>query len=97
MFLIVLLKVLLKIHAKEYNEILSRALNSDPIGVKGCLLAMQGRTDITSYLSKIQIPTLVICGEEDKFTPPEVMKKMAEQISNSEFEIIPGAGHMSPG
>ena len=91
-----MLKVLLKVHTKEYNEVLSKSLNSDPIGVKGCLLAMQGRTDVTPYLSKIQIPALVICGEEDKFTPPVVMKKMAEMIKNSEFEIIPGAGHMSP-
>jgi pimeloyl-ACP methyl ester carboxylesterase len=82
--------------ARDYNEILSRSLNSDPVGLKGCLLAMQGRTDVTAYLSKIQIPTLVVCGEEDKFTPPTIMKKMAEKIVNSKFEIIPGAGHMSP-
>jgi pimeloyl-ACP methyl ester carboxylesterase len=82
--------------AREYNEILSKALNSDPIGVKGCLLAMQGRTDVTTYLSKIRIPTLLVCGEEDKFTPLIAMKKMAEKIMDSEFTTIPGAGHMSP-
>jgi pimeloyl-ACP methyl ester carboxylesterase len=81
---------------RDYNEILSRSLNSDPVGLKGCLLAMQGRTDVTKYLSNIKIPTLVVCGEEDKFTPPTVMKKMADIIMRSEFEIIPGAGHMSP-
>jgi pimeloyl-ACP methyl ester carboxylesterase len=80
----------------EYNEILSRALNFDPAGVKGCLLAMQGRTDVTSYLTSIQIPTFVVCGEEDKFTPPEVMKTAADLIKKSEFVTIPGAGHMSP-
>jgi len=82
--------------AREYNEILSKALNSDSIGVKGCLLAMQGRTDVTPYLSKIKIPSLVVCGEEDKFTPPFAMGKMTEKIKNSKFITIPGAGHMSP-
>jgi 3-oxoadipate enol-lactonase len=81
---------------QEYNEILSRSLNSDPMGVKGCLIAMQGRTNTTPYLSKINIPALVISGEEDKFTPPVIMKQMAGQIKNSEFAVIPGAGHMSP-
>jgi pimeloyl-ACP methyl ester carboxylesterase len=80
----------------DYTEILSRSLNSDPIGVKGCLLAMQGRTDTTSYLSKIQIPCLLACGEVDNFTPPQIMKGLADKIRNSEFVIIPGAGHMSP-
>jgi pimeloyl-ACP methyl ester carboxylesterase len=81
---------------KEYIEVLYRSLNSNPAGVKGCILAMQGRTDTTSYLQHIRIPTLVICGEEDKLTPPELMKKMADKIKNSEFVIVPNAGHMSP-
>jgi pimeloyl-ACP methyl ester carboxylesterase len=57
---------------------------------------MQGRTDVTPYLSKIQLPSLVVCGEEDKFTFPMAMKKMAEIIANSKFVTVPGAGHMSP-
>ncbi len=80
----------------EYKETLARSLKSDPIGVKGCLLAMQGRTDTTSYLEKIKIPTLVICGEEDKLSPPSAMKKMSEKIRTSGFVIISNAAHMTP-
>ena len=79
-----------------YKETIERSLISSPIGVKGCLLAMAGRTDTTEYLSKIKIPVLVICGEKDKLSPPHVMKEMADKISDSEFQIIPGAGHISP-
>ena len=79
-----------------YKVAFNRALTFDPVGVKGCLLAMQGRTDTTSYLSKIKIPTLVISGEEDKLTPPGTMKAMAGKIINSSFAIIPGAAHMTP-
>lgn len=67
-----------------------------PIGIKGCLLAMAGRTDTTEYLSKIAVPVLVLCGEEDNLTTPDVMMGMSDKIHNSEFYIIPKAGHLSP-
>ena len=57
---------------------------------------MAGRTDTTSYLQSIFIPTLVICGEEDKLTPPDVMKSMSDKIKDSKFVTIDGAGHISP-
>lgn len=81
---------------EEYSKVLSKSLNENAIGVKGCLIAMAGRTDTTSYLSKIKIPTLLLCGEDDRLTPPDVMELMAEQIPGSQFEIVPAAGHMTP-
>ena len=67
-----------------------------PVGIKGCLLAMAGRTDTTDSLSKIEIPALVLCGEEDNLTTPDVMMGMADKIHNSEFYTIPKSGHLSP-
>lgn len=80
---------------EEYISILGRSMNSDPSGVKGCLLAMAGRTDTTEYLSKIKIPALVLCGEKDTLTTPATMKSMADKIKGSEFAVVPGSGHMS--
>ena len=80
----------------EYETILRKSKKYDAVGVKGCLLAMAGRTDTTSYLQNISIPTLVICGEEDKLTPPDVMKSMSDKIKNSKFVTIEGAGHIPP-
>ena len=82
--------------AKKYKEVVRRSLKNVPIGVKGCVLAMAGRTDTTEYLHEIKIPSLVICGSEDKLTPPTVMEKMAKEIPNSEFVLVEGAGHMEP-
>jgi pimeloyl-ACP methyl ester carboxylesterase len=79
-----------------YNKTLLRSLKSSAVGVKGCLLAMAARTDTTEFLSKINIPVLLICGEKDKLTPPDIMKEMSALIKDSEFHIIPGAGHMTP-
>lgn len=86
---------------KQHNKVDfdNRILKSsafDPIGVKGSLLAMLGRTDTTDYLRKINIPALVICGEHDTLTPPEVMKPLAEKINGAEFVLIKNSGHMSP-
>jgi pimeloyl-ACP methyl ester carboxylesterase len=81
---------------EEYISILGRSMNSDPAGVKGCLLAMAGRTDTTEYLSKIKIHTLILCGGKDALTPPELMRSMAEKINKSDFFLVPGSGHMSP-
>lgn len=67
-----------------------------PVGIKGCLLAMAGRTDTTGYLSQIGFPALILCGEEDSLSPPDVMMGMADMIHNSEFQIITKAGHISP-
>ena len=83
-------------HKEEYKNVINRSQHNSPKGVKGCLLAMAGRTDTTPFLQKISIPTLVICGEKDKLTPPAVMKSMANNINNSEFIIVRGAGHMAP-
>ena len=80
----------------DYETIVNRAKTYDSIGLKGCLLAMAGRTDTTSHLHNISIPALVICGEEDNLTPPEVMRSMADKIRNSKFITIEGAGHLSP-
>jgi pimeloyl-ACP methyl ester carboxylesterase len=80
----------------EYRKVVERSKRNNPVGVKGCLLAMAGRTDTTDNLSKINLPTLVICGSEDTISPPNVMKSLAENIPDSKFVLVEGAGHMTP-
>jgi 3-oxoadipate enol-lactonase len=80
----------------EFRNVVERSKTNSPLGVKGCLLAMAVRTDTTNNLSKISIPTLIICGSEDKLTPPEVMKTVADKIPNSKFVLVDSSGHMTP-
>lgn len=80
----------------EYREVVERSKKNEPSGIKGSLLAMAGRTDTTESLSKINLPTLIICGSEDKLSPPIVMKPMSEKILNSKFVLVESAGHMTP-
>jgi len=43
----------------------------------------------------IDVPTLVICGAEDKVTPPALSKELAELIPRARYEEIARAGHLS--
>jgi len=79
-----------------YNSYFERSKKSNPVGVKGCLLAMQGRTSVTSFLPKIKIPTLLLCGENDTLTPPQEMESLARNIPNAKYLMVPASGHMTP-
>ncbi|TXK85230.1 alpha/beta fold hydrolase [Paenibacillus sp. N3.4] len=67
-----------------------------PEGLIHACLAMAYRGDSANLLSSIKVPVLVIAGEQDAIAPPEIMKKMAEQIPNASFHVIPAASHLTP-
>ena len=76
------------------RESLRRMMEAAPKeGVIGALRAMADRPDATLLLPTIGVPTLVVGGAEDGFTPPEELRAMAAQIPHSRFELIAGAGH----
>jgi len=50
--------------------------------------------DVSERLAEINIPTLILCGAEDKLTPPKYSKYLHEHIPNSELTLIEDAGHM---
>lgn len=50
--------------------------------------------DVSDELRRIQIPTLIICGADDKMTPPKLSQSLCQQISNSELHILEKTGHM---
>lgn len=43
----------------------------------------------------IRAPALVLCGAEDKVTPPALSKELAHLIPGARYERIEGAGHIS--
>ncbi|GAH22253.1 unnamed protein product, partial [marine sediment metagenome] len=49
--------------------------------------------DLTSYLSKIKIPTLILWGQKDKITPLNNAYLINKEIPVSTLEIISKAGH----
>ena len=71
------------------------AMDNPPAGFIGALEAMKNRVDSTEGLAKVDVPTLVIVGENDGVTPPEAARNLHEHIGGSELVVIPGAGHIS--
>jgi 3-oxoadipate enol-lactonase len=69
--------------------------SNSPIGICGALLALAARTETIPCLPKISVPTLILVGEEDKTTPPELSEKMHQLIPNSELQIVSNAAHLS--
>jgi pimeloyl-ACP methyl ester carboxylesterase len=50
--------------------------------------------DVRTRLSEIHAPTLVVCGSDDKMTPPKSSEYLAQNIAGAELLIIENAGHM---
>jgi len=59
------------------------------------LSALAERTETCSFLNKISIPTLIICGREDEVTPLAQSEFMHDNIDHSELGILDNAGHVS--
>ena len=52
------------------------------------------RFDVRNEVGAIKLPCLILCGDEDKLTPPALSKKLNDAIEGSRLEIVPSAGHM---
>lgn len=57
-------------------------------------LALASRTDSTHVLPQINVPTLILRGEEDKITSGEIMQAMHASIPNSRYVEILDSGHL---
>lgn len=62
-------------------------------GYTGCSLAI-AETDLYESTARLILPTLGIVGAEDGSTPPDLVRETLELIPNSQFKVIPKAGHL---
>ena len=53
------------------------------------------RPDSRPLLASIKIPTLIIVGEGDQITPPEVAEEMHAGIAGSKLLVVPRGGHLA--
>jgi pimeloyl-ACP methyl ester carboxylesterase len=77
-------------------RIADRILQASPRGVAGALRGMATRPDRTGDLGRINVPTLVIVGQDDEVTTPSSSQAMAAAVSNAQYAEIPDAGHLAP-
>lgn len=57
--------------------------------------ALLARCDATELLATISVPTLVLCGRDDGWSPPSRHEFMHAHIAGSTLEVIADCGHMS--
>jgi len=57
--------------------------------------ALIARETLFGQTGAIDVPALVLVGEEDASLPPALSRRLAEALPHATLEVIPGAGHLS--
>jgi pimeloyl-ACP methyl ester carboxylesterase len=82
-----------------------RMMHGTPVsGVVGALQGMAQRPDSTPTLPTIDVPTLILVGEDDVITPPSEAEAMQQEILSAsgahgrqhKLVTVPQAGHLAP-
>lgn len=59
-------------------------------------LAIMDRQDHRALLQTLPLPVRVLCGRQDRVTPPALSEALAQVFPNARLELIDEAGHMLP-
>ncbi len=87
-----------KFHAEKPTELagwVQMLLGTPDDGYTAACAALRD-ADLTRAITGITAPTLVICGDSDLSTPPELVKATADLIPGARFEIIESCSHIPP-
>lgn len=71
------------------------AVRQSSNGVVAAIEMLRDRPDWTATLPGITVPTLILVGEEDVVTPPNLSQAMHAAIPGSTLVTIPQAGHLA--
>ncbi|MGE4482694.1 3-oxoadipate enol-lactonase [Acidocella sp.] len=87
-----------KYHAEKQMELagwIQMLLGTPNDGYAACCAALR-EADLTQAIPGIKTPTLVVCGDGDQSTPPELVQKTAALIPGARFALIDDCGHIPP-
>jgi pimeloyl-ACP methyl ester carboxylesterase len=71
-------------------------MKASAAGIAAVQRGMALRPDSNATLPSVDVPTLVMCGDEDGLTLPLEMEAMHRSIPSSVFRRVPSAGHYAP-
>jgi pimeloyl-ACP methyl ester carboxylesterase len=74
------------------DETVKIMLDTRKTGIMTMLNAF-AKADLTNVLSEINIPTLLLYGEEDNRSPLSVARNLHANIPGSKLVVLPGVGH----
>ena len=67
---------------------------TSPEGAAAALRGRAERPDYRELLTRVTVPTLVVVGEDDEYTPVADARAMHAAIPGSALEVVPRAAHM---
>jgi pimeloyl-ACP methyl ester carboxylesterase len=80
----------------DVYDAMHRMMAQAPVsGVVGALEAMIVRPDSTPILATLDVPTLIVGGDEDVLVPPREARALQTSIGGSRLEILKQAGHLA--
>jgi 3-oxoadipate enol-lactonase len=77
------------------EKIKSTILSTQTETVTATLTILAERENVCASISQIEVPTLIICGDQDIVTPVAQAEFLFDTIPNSQLRVIENAGHMS--
>jgi pimeloyl-ACP methyl ester carboxylesterase len=64
-------------------------------GIAAAIVRLRDRPDSTDVLRALQVPALIVVGEEDTLTPVVESERMRDAIPRADLVRIPSAGHLA--
>ena len=75
------------------EEGVAQMMKCRPEVLHGDFLACN-RFDVMKEVEKVDLPTLILCGEDDELTPVLYSQFLQSRIKGSKLAVLPNAGHM---
>ncbi len=58
--------------------------------------AIADRADHRDLMRELKVPVQIVCGRQDKVTPPELSQEAADLMTNARLDWLEDCGHMTP-
>ena len=82
-------------HPELIDERKRVLMGIDPKAFQAACKILQ-EADLEPMLHRLNMPTLVVCGEFDQATPPPLNKVIADKVNGARYIALPGCGHCPP-
>jgi pimeloyl-ACP methyl ester carboxylesterase len=80
--------------SEAVREARAREIAATPRGLLHSDLAACDAFDVMARVGELRLPALVVCGTDDRLTPPKYAAFLAERIAGARLVLVPGAGHL---
>ena len=78
------------------ERMVAMVMRSNPLRFSSQVQALLHRPDADPVLRSVGCPVLLVCGEQDRWSPPERHRAMQALRPGSVLQLVGDCGHMSP-